>query len=324
MTGPRAISLEDIELDVADLGAHEVVLRTGYSMISSGTELAYWEGEQDLGHRATPYPWHPGYAAVGEILEAGSAAGLRPGQLVLAHIPHQSTARFDCRHVVCVPLPDGLEPRLAPLARLGQVSAVSIRLMKARPGDRVAVVGLGLVGNCAAQLLRGAGLRVVGIDTNLERRTLAERCGITVSDGDDAHRNTCSAVLECSGAAGGLLAALSLARKHGEVFLIGAAWRRDPAVIAADIVRPVFDKFLALRSGWEWQMPRYGDAVEGSIAGCTAWVLSCIRDGTLRADALITDSIAPQGLAGAYHDLSTQPARHMGVLINWHDMEDAG
>jgi 2-desacetyl-2-hydroxyethyl bacteriochlorophyllide A dehydrogenase len=319
MTGPQAVSIEDVDLDTDNLGPHEAVLRTTYSMISPGTELAYWEGGQDLGHRATPYPWQPGYAAVGEIVDAGASTGLQPGQVVLAHSPHQSTARFDCRQTVCLPIPDGLEPRLAPMARLGQVSAVSIRSMRARPGDLVGVVGLGLVGNCAAQLLRAAGLKVIGIDTNVERRTLAARCGIPVLDSVDVTgtANTCASVLECSGAAGGLLAALSLTRPHGEIFLIGAAWKRNPAVIAADIVRPVFDKFLALRSGWEWQVPRYGNGAEGSIAVCTEWVLHCLRDGTLNAGALVTDTIGPRGIAGAYHGLSTEPARHMGVLIDW-------
>src|SRR6185437_16997119 len=98
MTGPRTLSLEEIDLDPDNLGPHEVVLRTHFSLISPGTELAYWEGEQDLGHRVNPYPFHPGYAAVGEVLEAGPQAGVQPGQLLLSHTPHQSTTRFDARH----------------------------------------------------------------------------------------------------------------------------------------------------------------------------------------------------------------------------------
>ncbi len=319
MIGPRTLALEEIDLDTDNLGPHEVVLRTHYSVISPGTELAYWEGEQDLGHRVLPYPFHPGYAAVGEVLEAGPEAGVQSGQLVLAHTPHQSTVRFDARRAVCIPLPEGIDPALAPFTRLAQVSAVSIRLMRARPGDSTAVVGLGLVGNCAAQLLRCAGLRVIGVDTNPERRALAERCGIAVPAAGDAaaYADTCSAVLECSGAAGGVLSGLSLARPHGEVFLIGAAWKRDPAVIAADLIRPVFNKYLALRSGWEWQIPLYGNGREGSIALCSAWVLDCIRDGTFRARELITDAIRPDEIGTAYHNLSTEPSRHMGVVIHW-------
>jgi 2-desacetyl-2-hydroxyethyl bacteriochlorophyllide A dehydrogenase len=319
MTGPRTIGLEDIDLNSDNLGDHEVVLRTHFSLISPGTELAYWEGEQDLGHRILPYPFHPGYAAVGEVLEAGSKAGVQSGQSVLAHTQHQSTTRFDARRTVCLPLPERIDPALAPFGRLGQVSAVSIHLMQARPGDTAAVVGLGLVGNCAAQLLRCAGLRVIGIDTNQERRTLAEQCGITVpaDEAVAAHGDTCSAVLECSGAAGGVLAALSLARSHGEVFLVGAAWKRDPSVIAADLVRPVFNKYLALRSGWEWQIPLYGDGPEGSIARSSAWVLNCIQDGTFRARELITDIIRPQEIEAAYNGLLTEPSKHMGVIIQW-------
>ena len=70
----------------------------------------------------------PGYAAVGEILATGADAAYSAGDLVLAHVPHQSIARFDSRGPVCLRLPEGLAPDLAPMARLAQVSAVSIRL----------------------------------------------------------------------------------------------------------------------------------------------------------------------------------------------------
>src|SRR5579875_2045925 len=150
--GPRQALIEEAEISDAPPEPHEVLLRTHYSALSPGTELAYFAGDQTLGHRPDPYPFYSGYAAVGEVLAAGSEAPVAPGDLVLAHTPHQSLARFDSRRTVCVRLPDGLAPDLAPMARLAQVGAVSLRLTQARPGDRAAVIGLGLVGNLAAQL----------------------------------------------------------------------------------------------------------------------------------------------------------------------------
>lgn len=327
IAGPRRAGIEDVEVSDASLAPAEVLLHTRYSLISPGTELAYYAGDQTLGHRADPYPFYPGYAAVGEVLAVGDAAPVRQGDLVLAHTPHQSIARFDSRSTVCVRLPEGLAPDLAPLARLGQVSAVSVRLMAARPGDRAAVTGLGLVGNLAAQLLRCAGLRVLGVEPLQERRALAERCGVAetidpavLQEGADESgdfRDRCAVVIECSGQDRGVLSALSLAEPHGEVFLVGAAWKRRTEVVAADVVRPVFNKYLVLRSGWEWQIPRYGEGPSGSIARCTSWALDCLRDGSLRAAELITDRVAPDGAPDAYAGLLDQPDRHLGVLIDW-------
>ena len=325
ITGPRRAEIEDIEVSDASLAPGEVLLRTHYSLISPGTELAYYAGGQTLGHRAEPYPFYPGYAATGEVLAAGDDAPVRQGDLVLAHTPHQSIARFDSRSIVCVRLPEGLAPELAPLARLGQVSAVSIRLMAARPADRAAVVGLGLVGNLAAQLLRCAGLRVLGVEPLPERRALAERCSVgetidpaVLQEGtSEGLIDSCAAVIECSGNDRGVLSALALAAPHGEVFLVGAAWKRGTEVVAADVVRPVFNKYLALRSGWEWQIPRYAEGPSGSIARCTSWVLDCLRDGSLHTAELITDRVGPEGAPGAYAGLLDQPDRHLGVLIDW-------
>ncbi|MGH2347090.1 MAG: zinc-dependent alcohol dehydrogenase, partial [Chloroflexota bacterium] len=315
-TGPREASLAKMEIAEAPLTAHEVLLRTHYSLISPGTELANYAAEQTLFPGPRTYPISPGYAAVGEVIDAGAEAPARRGDTVLAHTPHQAITRFDSSRHVCVRVPDGIEPEQATLARLAQVSAVSIRLMGARPGDQAAVIGLGLVGNLAAQLLRCAGLRVLGVEPMAERRRQAERCGIPVTldpaAGMDGREATCSVVLECSGQDSGVRGALDLAALHGEVFLIGAAWKRGTAVVAADVTRPIFNKYLALRSGWEWQIPLYGSRPPGSIAGCTAWILACMRDKSLILEELISDRVSPEQVPAAYADLLDHPAAHLG------------
>lgn len=320
IASPRQVEFEDAEISDEPLAPHEVLLRTHFSVISPGTELAYYAGGQDLGHIQNPYPFYPGYAAVGQVLAVGSDTPVRPGEMVLAHTRHQSVSRFDSRQIVCVRVPDGVPHDLAPFTRLAQVSAVSIRLMRARAGDLGAVTGLGLVGNFAAQLSRCAGLRVLGVETLPERRAVAARCGIAETVEPTALGSAvdgCAVVLECSGQDRGVLTALSLAARYGEVFLIGAAWKRKPEVVAADIVRPVFNKFLALRSGWEWQIPHYGDTPPGSIAGCSEWILACMDNGTLNVREVITDRISPADAPAAYAGLQDQPAAHMGVVLDW-------
>ena len=326
-TGPGQAVLEDADISDAPLTPHEVVMRTAHSVISPGTELANFGGEHTLFPHADRYPIYPGYAAVGEVIAAGEEAPVRRGDLVLAHTPHSGLARFDSRAHVCVRVPDGVAPFQAPLARIAQVSAVSIGQTGARPGDRAAVIGLGLVGNLASQLARCAGLLVLGVEPLGERRRLAQRCGIVqtldptvLEEGataPDERAGSCRVVLECSGQDRGLLTALALAAPHGEVFLVGAAWKRGTAVVAADVVRPIFTKYLAVRSGWEWQIPLYGAWSLGSIAGCTTWILACMRDGMLQLEELITDRVSPAEVPAAYADLREHPTEHMGVVIDW-------
>lgn len=329
MTGPREVDIAQESLSEDGLAPHEVVLRTQFSLISPGTELAHFAGNADPGRHISerPYPWFPGYAAVGTVLAAGADAGVREGESVIAHTGHQSVARFDARQCVCVRVPDGIPLHTATMARLGQVSAVAMRAGAVRAGDWAAVIGLGLVGLCAAQLLQAAGMQVVGADPLLERRALATRYGsaLTIDPRDATSMDAASAVsgggcrlvLECSGQPRGVETALALAASYGEVALVGAAWRNDTEVLATAIIRPIFDKFLTLRSGWEWQIPRYGADAADSIAACTTWVLACIQDGRLDAQALITDMVAPSGVAEAYRQLLDEPTAHLGVVIDW-------
>ena len=115
---------------------------------------------------------------VGTVLAAGEASGVTEGSTVLSHTRHQSVARFDHRERLCVPLPAGLGVDVAPLARLAQVGGVSLQLAAARPGDSVAVIGLGPVGNLVAQLAHVSGYRVVGVERSARRRALAQACGL--------------------------------------------------------------------------------------------------------------------------------------------------
>src|SRR5262249_36650125 len=140
----------------------------------------------------------------------------------------------------------------------------------------------------------------------------------------DRRRESCAVVLECSGQDRGVLTALDLAARHGEVFLVGAAWKRGTSVVAADVVRPVFDKYLALRSGWEWQIPLYGERPPGSIAGCTEWILACMREGSLQGVDLITDRVAPDEAPQTFAWLLDRPAEHLGVLVDWRRGEERG
>ena len=56
MTGPRAVEVVRETLEDAPLAAHEVVLRTHYSLISPGTELAHYTGTSDLGRHIAATP----------------------------------------------------------------------------------------------------------------------------------------------------------------------------------------------------------------------------------------------------------------------------
>lgn len=230
---PRELSVA--EVDVAEPDTGEVLVRTLYSGISSGTELLAYRGEIDpdvpvdetigpLGGTFS-YPFRYGYSCVGVVER--SKGRLAPGTLVFALHPHQD--RFVCPAGDAVPLP-GIDPRVATLFPLVE-TALQVTL-DAGPvfGDAVVVMGLGAVGHLSAVLLQRAGGRVIAVDPATRRRTLATDSGIDAvapADapgrvGETTHGRGVPLVVEASGNPGALRDALPLLAHEGTALV--ASW----------------------------------------------------------------------------------------------------
>jgi len=165
------------------LGPGEVLVRTLYSGISSGTELLAYRGEVDpglaldeaLGGMAGSftYPFRYGYCCVGRVV--ASTSTVPDGTLVVALHPHQDVLVAPVADVVPV---DGHPPRLATLLPLVE-TALQISL-DAGPvaHDLVAVTGLGVVGLSTALLLQRQGAEVLASDPAPWRRDLATSLGL--------------------------------------------------------------------------------------------------------------------------------------------------
>jgi threonine dehydrogenase-like Zn-dependent dehydrogenase len=164
---------------------------------------------------------------------------------------------------------------------------------------------------------------VVGVDPLPFRREVAAACGIgTGASPDDAPavlagRGGARVVLECSGQAAAVLLATRLAARHGEVLTVGAPWAREPRVAADDILAPIFERYLTLRSGWEWQVPRYAPADKPSIAAATTAILAGIGAGRIDTAPLTTEIVRPEEAPDAYRRLASQPETHMTFLVDW-------
>lgn len=125
-----------------------------------------------------------GYANIGTVLEAGAETGVKPGDRVYTRGNHATTVRADARSMLCVPVPLEITDEDDAFARMATVSTTTLTTTFARPGDNVAVVGLGLVGNLAAQVFQASGYRVNAFALFPHRRAIAQRAGIaSVHDG---------------------------------------------------------------------------------------------------------------------------------------------
>lgn len=165
------------ELELGNVPPRHVRVRTRFSGISAGTELAIIR--RNALERAVPVAL--GYQAVGHVVEVGkSVTGLREGDAVACYgAPYVSHASvLDVPERLCARLQAGELPPGLSFCGLGTIALNAVRLGSIQIGDVVAVIGLGILGNFVAQLVRLAGGRVFATETLELRRKVARECGI--------------------------------------------------------------------------------------------------------------------------------------------------
>lgn len=119
-----------------------------------------------------------GYCQVGRVVDAGGVDWVRAGQRVVSNGSHAEVVSVS--QGLCAGVPDGVDDEAATFTPLASVALQGINLLELKPGDKVAVVGLGLIGQLAVRILRSLGCDVMGFDPSAERRTLAERFGAQI------------------------------------------------------------------------------------------------------------------------------------------------
>jgi threonine dehydrogenase-like Zn-dependent dehydrogenase len=314
---PGQAELREIECDDSPLGPQEVAGPTVASVISPGTELAVYGG---LLPGAT-FPSQTGYAAVFRVAEMGSeVTGLQVDDLALCMGPHQSWQRSPAGGVLRVP--GGLSAEQAGFARLANIGLTALTTTTARPPEQVAVTGLGLVGNLAAQVFQLCGYEVIACDPMEGRRTLAQIAGLRcvmerVPLDDPALAGQVDLVVECSGHEQAALEACRMVRKRGEMVLAGVPWKRYTDLSAHELLSAVFHGYVVLRSGWEWEVPYHPtDFRQGSLVAQMAGALKWLAEGRLKVDGLYDQAPADQA-ADVYGRLSRRENERLTCVFNW-------
>jgi len=140
--------------------------------------------------------WTIGYSAAGEVVAVGEGiTDLAPGDLVACagagqanHADYISVKR----NLVCR-VPAGCPVTLAASTTVGAIAMQGVRRAAPQLGERIAVIGLGLIGQITAQLLRAAGCDVVGLDLDSARVERAKALGMAHGAGEgEAFRRSCA------------------------------------------------------------------------------------------------------------------------------------
>ena len=126
----------------------------------------------------TPIPL--GYSSAGRVLEVGSnMSGLNVGDRVAcggAGYANHSEINYVPKNLM-VKIPDGVDDIDASFVTVGAIALQGVRQTEPKLGERVAVMGLGLLGQLTVQLLKANGCKVIGSDVDPDKIALAKKLG---------------------------------------------------------------------------------------------------------------------------------------------------
>ncbi len=337
--GQRHSALERFAVDPDGLAPREVLIETAFSAVSPGTEVAIYTAADPDVFRAggwCRYPWRAGYSGVGRVVACGQrVTEYAPGDRVLGQLGHASHWVIDLDRMLGPEWSNRqvgpVEPRLkdtdAALIRLAGIAMTACQVLPPVLFGSVAVFGLGLIGNLAAQLLGTAGYRVIGVDPLPSRRRLARGCGVNyvldpgnpefasglqaVSDGG------LDVVVDTVGKAALTVTLPSFLKPGGHLVLL-THWRSQPLVDASALINATFNKGISLHGGLEYG-PGSAPWQSWPRLQLHKWQLlqPLVAEGRLRLSPLVSQVVTPDRHDRVYGRLSTRPNGWLTVLIDW-------
>ena len=303
---------------LGDARRGEVLVRTLYTGISRGTESVVFRGEVPESEHSRmrapfqtgdfPAPVQYGYLNVG-VVEDGPRTLV--GRTVFTLFPHQSA--FVVPEDAVAVVPPEIPARRAVLA--GAVETAVNVLWDAAPlvGDRIAVIGAGMIGCAIARLAGGLpGVDVAVVDVDASKAAVCERLGVRFALPDHAPDER-DLVIDTSGSQSGLQLALRSAATEGEI--IEASWFGDRSV-TIDLGGAFHSRRLSIRSS---QVGMVSPRRRGTrtLGDRMALAVSLLHDPAF--DALLTGDSSwrdlPRVMAGIA-DGSTPGLCH---TIDWRD-----
>lgn len=303
-------------------GPTDVLIRTRVSLISPGTERAFFLG---LPNTTDNYPQPAGYCNIGEVVACGNeVTGWQPGDRVATNGHHAAYVLVDAAH--CHRIPNGLSDEEATFFNLASIALQGVRKARIELGESVAVLGAGLIGLLALQLSRLQGaLPTISIDQDAERLAYARRSGadILLTTGDDlftqlAQQNGgegAAVVIEATGHPDAILTALDCARPLGRVVLLGSTRGETNHV---NFYRDVHKKGLTLIGAHDRVRPQHESSPAfWSHQDDRRVALELLAHKRLDVQPYITHRFTWTDAPAAYEILRSWNRSALGMILDW-------
>jgi threonine dehydrogenase-like Zn-dependent dehydrogenase len=353
------LSVEDIPAPLAQPG--EILIANEASLVSAGTEKMIMDlAKKSLLGKARERPDHlkrvlqkikqdgllptiravrskldepmtMGYASAGTVLAVGEGvSGIQAGDRVASNGPHAEVVSVAKN--LCAKVPDGVPMSHAAFAVLGSIALQGIRLSKATLGERVLVIGLGLIGQLTVSILRSAGCRVIATDLDESKCKLALEMGA-----EDARPGLSASHVEqwSDGVGADAVLITASTKSNGPITLAADAVRQKGRVVLVGVVgleldrRPFYFKeaefVVSCSYGPGRYDPEYEDKGHDYPIGHVRWteqrnlqaVLDLMRNDGLRLDKLISHRFPIERGTEAYELIEKGNEPYLGIVLEY-------
>jgi len=279
-----------------------------------------------------------GYSCAGTVIQVGpGVTDLQVGDRVAC----AGAGKANHAEIVLVPrnlvvkVPDGCDLRDAASVTLGSIAMQGMRRADPRLGEIVAVIGLGLLGQITAQLLKAAGCRVIGFDLESRRVALARQLGMDYGfvpievDVENkirhltANHGVDSTIITAASQSDAVVQqAMEITRKRGRVVVVGA--------VGLGLKRsPFFEKELDFLISCSYGPGRYDQRYEEKGLdypyAYVRWTenrnmaeyLRLVAEGKVNVKAILEREYNVADAPRAYEELRTAPEKPLGVLLSY-------
>jgi polar amino acid transport system substrate-binding protein len=338
LRGPRDLHIEEQPLDTGSLQPHEIWVETRISALKIGTDRGNYEGAERV-PGAPDYPRWVGDSNLGIVRGVGIAVTrVQEGDRIVTRQPHQSEY-ITTDDASMVKVPENVADEDAVYAHLYALSAHCYHKAHFKPGENVAVVGLGTLGLGAVAVGPLFGGRVVAIGNDAYRMDLARRMGAHATllyNDPDLHAKLAAFT---AGAGIDLVVltanpwpayrtAVEIVRPNGRVAIVSLLGRGEADLDFNPLSMQYFyTKGISLiavsgPAGYLypnatrnpfWAEDRYSADREADH------VLSLMADGRLEPKRLITHRFHYSEMAQAYEMAYRREKSLLGVVFNWQE-----
>lgn len=354
-----SIQVEDVPVPAVTRG---VVVRNAYSLISAGTEssLINLAGQSLIGKaKARPddvkkviqkigtdgplpayrqamsrlsKPEPLGYSCAGTVVKTGTDDFEVGDRVACAGAGYAVHAEYvSVPKNLCVRIPEGVGFREAAFTTVGSIAMHGVRNARVTVGESVAVIGLGLIGLLVIQILKAAGCRVIGIDIDQEKLSLAASLGADAVSNYDGLSGRMKAfspfgadaviITAATRSSAPIEAAGRLVRDQGRVVVVGNVGMNVPRNI-------FYEKEAEVVVSRSYGPGRYDRNYEERGIDYPIYVrwterrnmeafLELVRQKKVDLDRLITHTFALEDAPDAYDLINTGKERYIGVLLQY-------